>query len=189
MNLDHLMWSEDGWGYLPPTEEVFNILREVIEVSNPKSLLEIGFYAGHSTTYWAELLDPSVEIFSCFPDNHPVGEKYSSIVSDKYPNVEVRQKKSPDILVNLEHRNYDLVFIDGNHTFDNCYADTMMALLAGAKWILYDNSELFQVGDVIERFIYAKFLREYDQYPYWSKWKSNSRNYLTLTKVCDNMRQ
>lgn len=150
MNLEHLMWAEDGWGYLPPSEEVFSIIQRVKSIVQPKTMLEIGFYAGHSTTYFAEFM-PKCDIVSCSPP-HPRGLKYGPIVEQKYSNVRYIPTPSPDIYEEVNDYTFDLVFVDGNHTKENCMIDTNVAIKLGVEYILYDNCEQRQVRHAIEEF-------------------------------------
>ena len=70
MKTDHLMWKEDGWGYLPANKDVFHTFEWIRHHYKPTKILEIGFYAGHSTTYMAQIFKEA-HITSCCPD-HPV---------------------------------------------------------------------------------------------------------------------
>ena len=55
MNIEHLSFPDQGWGYMPATEEMFNVFRSCQERYHPKRVLEIGFHLGHSTTYQLEI--------------------------------------------------------------------------------------------------------------------------------------
>jgi predicted O-methyltransferase YrrM len=56
MKRTHLIWPTIGWGYLPNANDVFDIFRTIQKDIAPRSILEIGFHAGHSTTYMLELM-------------------------------------------------------------------------------------------------------------------------------------
>jgi predicted O-methyltransferase YrrM len=73
MNLDHLSFPDLGWGYMPATEEVFEAFRFVQSVYKPKSVLEIGFHIGHSTTYQLEIYSDA-RIVGVSPDNERIGK-------------------------------------------------------------------------------------------------------------------
>lgn len=183
MKLDHLIWAENGWGYLPATDEIFTALQETIDIAQPTSLLEIGFYAGHSTTYWAELLD-DVDIVSCYPDNHPRGDEFGPIVESLYPNVKVICKASPEIVTEFPKRKFDLVYIDGNHTYANAYNDTLAALVVGAKFILYDNTELTEVRACVNKFVSCNYYKIEKEFEYLSTFKGiRQTNKMTLVRV------
>lgn len=177
--MKHLEWPESGWGYMPANEETFGNLQDVLDIAQPKAILEIGFYAGHSTSYWAELTDPTVEIVSCCPDHHS-GRKRGPIVENAYPNVTVHLVPSPFVLTHLNGAIFDLTFIDGNHTYNNCYQDTLIALTVQSRYVLYDNVETAQVRQVIDEFIEMGYMEEVKQYTYFSNFKNDAK---TLEQV------
>lgn len=151
MNLDHLMWDENGWGYLPPSDEVFAMIDDVKTIINPKSMLEIGFYAGHSTTYFAEKM-PDCKIASCCP-YHPRGVEYGPIMEKLYPNVSVYLTPSPTILYLLGGTRFDFIFIDGNHGTEDVQVDTEVSIKFKTPYMLYDNTELSSVQEGLTKFV------------------------------------
>jgi len=184
MKLDHLIWDETGWGYLPATDELFNILQETIDIAQPTSLLEIGFYAGHSTTYWAELLEKDVDIVSCYPTNHPRGDKHGPRIESIYSNVKVICKASPEIVTEFPKRKFDLVYIDGNHTYSNAYEDTLAAFVVNADYVMYDNTELDEVRRCVNKFVSAGYYSIAKEFEYLSTFKGvQQTNRMTLVKV------
>ena len=170
MRFEHLMWKEDGWGYLPANDEIFNALKYIRELVKPRSVLEIGFYAGHSTSYMAEYFHPDCKIISCCPD-HPRGRAYGDVVMEKYPNVTVHLTPSPDILEKVRDTEFDLVFVDGNHARKNVIDDTTVALILGAKYVLYDNTELPAVRGAVEEIVTNGNLKWVCDFPYHTNFK------------------
>lgn len=133
-----------GWGYLPATEEVFEAMRWVRDKINPRRMLEIGYYAGHSTSYWAHHL-PDTNIISCCP-NHPKFRSTSNTISRIYPNVKVYPIKSPEIYdVIREWTDFDFCFIDGDHSADSVRQDIIVAVNKNIRYIMFDNCEKEQV--------------------------------------------
>lgn len=183
MDLDHLMWEEDGWGYLPPTEEVFNIMRDALEISGAKSLFEIGFYAGHSTTYWAELMPEGSEIISCCPA-HPRGIKYSQILKDKYPNVNVHLKPSPLVYMEVGHKEFDLGFIDGSHDTERTLTDFLLCSRMNIPYVLFDNAEWSGIREMINYLEANGHILLLKDYNYLSKFKGKHDSLkMTLVKI------
>jgi len=178
-NFEHLMWKEDGWGYLPANKHIFGALNHIREVVNPMSVLEIGFYAGHSTSYMAEHFHPDCKIISCCPD-HPRGREYGEVVMEKYPNVTVHLVPSPKILDRVRGEEFDLVFVDGNHDKQNVIDDTIVAFRLGAKYVLYDNTELPQVDMVVRIFEDEERLRFIKNYPYRTDFKGGGDGEMRL---------
>lgn len=182
MNLDHLMWEQDGWGYLPPSDQVLAALSTSVEISNATNILEIGFYAGHSTTYLANVA-PQAKIYSCCPD-HPRGRTYSKVVMDLFPNVRVELTPSPLIFPKLMGRKYDLCFLDGNHTYSAAITDFMMCRELRIPYILFDNSELNTVRSVISHLVDNGSIDIIKEFTYNSTFKERTQiNGLTLVKL------
>ena len=141
--------GKSGWGHLYPTDQVVSMFDDVLNITKPNRILEIGFYKGHSTAIWAELFDG--EIVSCCPD-HPMFQKWSPIIEQKYPNVKVFGVESP-LITGMVPRNTDLIFIDGNHTFYNVVLDiTAATKLLNGKWVFFDDHENPRVRDAIAEF-------------------------------------
>ena len=87
----HLDFNTDtGWGYLlnKRSVRVFDYVRAYCD---PQFVLEIGYYAGHSTSYMGEIFE-NAQIISCCP-NHP---KYreTCLAVEAHPNVKVIGVKS-----------------------------------------------------------------------------------------------
>ena len=180
MNLDHLMWSEDGWGYLPPTDEVFRIIEDTINYTDTKNLFEIGFYAGHSTTYWAELMDDDATIVSCCPE-HPRGIEYSKIIMDKYPNVTVHLTESPQVYDLVCDQKFDLAFIDGNHVKEKVMIDAFMCNQLEIPFYLFDNVECVCIRELITQLQERGQIEVMSEFTYKSNFKGKvSTNQMTL---------
>lgn len=185
MNLDHLMWDQSGWGYLPNTPEVFEILTETIKITEVKRLLEIGFYAGHSTSYWAELMPKESEIVSCCPD-HPRGREYGPIVMEKYPNVKVHLTPSPEIYEKIKGQSFELAFIDGSHVTESVIKDTVMCDRLEIPYRIYDNVEWEGIREIIFRLESMGEIEVIREFSYKSNFKGKvSRNQMTLVKKLD----
>jgi hypothetical protein len=183
MNLDHLMWKEDGWGYLPPTEEVFSALKDAIDISKAKSIFEIGFYAGHSTTYLANLA-PEARIISCCPD-HPRGRKYGTKLMDLFPDrVSVYCVPSPEVFMLTMTRKFDLCFLDGSHTYANALTDFMLCRELKIPYVLFDNTELKSVRTLLQHLEAYGSIKIVKEYTYESTFKGKEQtNGLTLVEI------
>lgn len=182
MNLGHLKTDETGWGYLPDTPEVFDILTETIRITEARRLLEIGFYAGHSTSYWAELMPKYSKIISCCPD-HSKGRECAPIVMEKYPNVKVYLIPSPDIYEILKGRWFDLAFIDGSHSKKNVIQDTVMCDRLEIPYRIYDNVEWKSIRKIISALESMGDIEIVREFSYMADFKGKvSRNQMTLVK-------
>lgn len=182
MNLDHLDYdaSQSGWGHLPPTEEVFDMFRDVNKICSPRNVLEVGFFVGHSTTYMLELF-PNSTVTTYGMCKQFKEQKIK--MEDKYPN---RVKVNYEESWNLFGKHYgidtfDFAFIDGSHKEYMAANDTLHAIALGAKWVLVDNCEQQQVVDDMNKF---KSLDLYNEYEYDSTHKGKTtRNRVNLYHV------
>ena len=179
-NTEHLEFFEDGWGYLPPTQEIYDILNDISERLSPKSMLEIGFYMGHSTSYFAQLM-PDCQIVSCCPP-HPRGTKYGEVITNLYDNVQVITTPSPDIIQEVNQQ-FDLVFVDGSHHDRNVIQDTLVSLKYQPEYILYDNGDCAPVKSMIQMFVDCGSIRIDKVYQYESRFKGKHNTHdLVLAK-------
>lgn len=137
----HLDFNTDtGWGYLPPTKEVFDVFDYVRAYCDPQFVLEIGYYAGHSTSYMGEIFE-NAQIISCCP-NHPKYRETCLAVEKAHPNVKVIGVKSPEIYEYILDYPVDFVFIDGAHTPKNVHLDLSVAFsFDTVRYVLMDNSD------------------------------------------------
>ena len=193
-----------SWGWIPPTQEVYDAFHYVKEKVNPKKMLEIGFYKGHSTSYWAQTL-PDARIVSCGPP-HPNFVKFAPKVFSKYDNIiDIIPAKSPLVWEEMQllkdsrryrqdkkqkHIFFDFVFVDGLHTRHSVVLDATLACdILGAKWVMFDNHELHEVRKGID--VYGKLKLE-QVFPYevemWTKEEDGSEsciiNKLELALYC-----
>ena len=166
---DHLEndkhYKGKSWGWIPPSQEVYDAFHYVKNNVNPRKMLEIGFYKGHSTSYWAQTL-PDCEIYSCGPP-HTKFLQFAPIVKHKYSNVkDIWPYASPQIWQELfvlngstrrrkgqhqTHTHFDFVFIDGQHLFGNVILDITLAVdILKTKWVMFDNHETPDVRKAIQ---------------------------------------
>jgi len=146
IDLSHLKEPRlTGWGYIPSTDEVLNAFYEIKEIVNPKTIMEIGFNAGHSTTYLLEIFKDA-EVHSIGPSPKLDMEK---IMKEKYGDrFTFHFGRTDEIRDSGFRKDFDLVFIDGHHglgyvTLDLAYSIRRLK----AKWILMDNFEQPQVRE------------------------------------------
>lgn len=153
------------WGWIPPSQEVYDAFHYVKEKVDPKLMLEIGFYKGHSTSYWAQTL-PDARIVSCGPP-HREHREFAPKVLERHKNVlDIFPYSSPQIWEEFHlrsgtdrkrkghkkrWRNFPFVFIDGDHSFPSVVLDTTLAVdILGADWVMFDNHEKREVRDGIK---------------------------------------
>lgn len=181
----HLNFNTDtGWGYLPPTEPIMDCMRYVRDNCNPSMILEIGYYAGHSTSYLAHH-NPASWVISCCP-NHPSFRETVLQVEGTYPNVKVIGVKSPEIWEFTCDWPFDFAFIDGHHHRKFVGVDTQVCLSLGVDWILYDNTDQPSVREGINFF--SKKLNHVKDWDYLGENKGRTKmNRISLYKVLDKL--
>lgn len=137
-----------GWGYLPYTDStLLEWITEIGRVYHIKTMLEIGTFAGYSAAMFLEKFEYLDKLVTIDPNNFSVGA--GKALEDKYGDrVEYRQMKSGDL---AKGQNYDLVFIDGNHTKDAPHNDILLAKSMNPKIIMMDNIELPDVQRAVKR--------------------------------------
>ena len=156
MNLDHLpeiTEKESGWGYLHPTPDVLKIfsdLGKMKQLKPVKRIVEIGFHAGHSTTYLLETFkDAKMLSYGLSSVSGPNGVKMMS----HYPGGRLQISIADSRKLNpIKHVNVDLTYIDGSHKWANVSNDVMLAVAWGSRFILVDNCEtpaVKYISDVI----------------------------------------
>jgi hypothetical protein len=115
---------------------------KICEYFKPKSILEIGFYEGLSLGILFEATDPGTE-YVCIDINFSRKSYFDTIFKDhpKYNSIKFIEMDSRDI--NLTQQ-FDLVHIDGNHTYEYVKNDVLKTLP-----LLHKNSILI-VDDVLD---------------------------------------
>lgn len=158
MRLDHLSFPEIGWGYMPPTEEIYRAFSFCQNLYNPKSVLEIGFHLGHSTTYQLEIFkNAKVTSVSPYVDRTGRGRdridpterwkmalKLHEIYGDRWMWI---PGKTHMIEEEISIYKYDFALVDGGHSYPPAFFDMNLCVKLGIKRFLIDNFELVPVRD------------------------------------------
>jgi|TARA_R110002153_G_scaffold77490_1_gene198977 predicted O-methyltransferase YrrM len=195
MNLNHLSFPDIGWGYMPPTEQVFAAFKFAQETYNPKSVLEIGFHIGHSTTYQLEIY-PDAKIVGVSPDNEVIGKPGDSIdpqvrrdmvntLNEKYIN---RFTWVPGRTKDVKHRLvdeyvFDFALVDGNHAEAAALYDMEVIYELAIPNLLIDNWDQRQVKSAVLKQGKYELVKEfnYDQ-TFKGKTQTNQMGLLTLKR-------
>lgn len=118
---------QEQWG-----RERIPDLKEVYEIARPRSVLEIGCYQGVSTEFWL-LHCRRVVAVDPWPD-HAVYRRFLARCGH-YPNLEMVRGYSPSAVENSVTGPFDMVYIDGDHSYEAVKRDIAVAKLAGTTWI------------------------------------------------------
>lgn len=118
------------------TYDVAYGFNEVVNIVNPRSILEIGFNAGASALLFL-MLKPRIHY-----DSVDIVENKKSIeyLSKNFSHFYFVNKNSLDIIPGEDLLfKYDLVFIDGDHSEEGVKKDIEKSLLFNPKYILLDD--------------------------------------------------
>ena len=113
--------------------ECFETIANICNMTNPSSILEIGFRRGNSALMW--LLNSSATLLSIDIEEFPIKsiQLLESTFKDRFS---YRQCDSQNL--NLDST-YDLIFIDGDHTFVGLRRDVEMSLKLNPKYLVFDD--------------------------------------------------
>lgn len=120
------------------------ILEKQIDWSKVKTVLEIGFNAGHSSDFWLGHPGVSVVSFEITPHKHTLlGKQY---IDEKYPGRhEMVWGDSTITIPKFETRPFDLIFIDGGHEVEVARADIMNCMrFAGPETVVIMDDVIYE---------------------------------------------
>tara|TARA_Y100000389_G_scaffold92314_1_gene88974 strand:+ start:1678 stop:2283 length:606 start_codon:yes stop_codon:yes gene_type:complete len=150
LNIDdhYLRWPKDSWGGTDLNNpDMVNPWLEIQDIVNPKKVIEIGMFAGHSSLLMMNVFKNLETLESYDPsevskDNYRQIEKY-------YPQHTFYQEP----IWNNEHRHtdIDLIFVDGDHTAPAPERDLGSCMKIKPRYILADNIEHIGVRDPTKR--------------------------------------
>ncbi len=140
LNIDdhYLRFPKDEWGGtdLNNPDMVYPWL-EVQEIVNPKKVVEIGMFAGHSALLMMNVFKNLESLVSYDPSR--VSANNARQIKKYYPQFEYYK----DAIWNNEHRHtdIDLIFVDGMHDGPEPYRDFKSCMKIKPRYILADNLE------------------------------------------------
>lgn len=173
------------WGFLPPTDEVFEIFQYIQDTYKPTKVLEIGFNAGHSTTYQLETF-PQALIHTIGPSPRLGMHR---VLKRKYGKDRFKwfKGRTQDVRKEIDQKGYDFAFVDGSHLTEAVNIDLhVVCNQLKVPLILVDNTD----GKAVREVVYNKYvkhtgqLKEVKQWNYDMTWheifKSNEITLFTL---------
>lgn len=170
-------------------KEVFNLrdsciemIEDVINISQPKEILEIGTHLGHSSCLFLGLSNAnltSVDICQNWVDwdfgkedwttNKKNGgglkeatEKLNGFFESRFRFIKGDSNKQETFEL-FSDRKYDLNFIDGDHSYTFVLNDILNAIKLNIKYILLDDFNCTAIQDLIrqEKDLPIEFIKEY----------------------------
>jgi predicted O-methyltransferase YrrM len=138
LNFEHLKSFNSSEGYWSTTACV-SVARDVLDVTEASSILEIGFNIGYSTSVWLELGVSRMGIIDInnHEDTVPALHAVKSAYKDRNIIWKLCDSKSEE--AKTLKGSYELAFIDGEHSYEAAYKDSLLSIEYGCKWLLYDD--------------------------------------------------
>lgn len=116
----------------------FRAIRRVSELVKPKKMLEIGFNMGYGAMMWLHSSD--TELVSLDISDKEETLAAAKLVDERNPNrFKFVLSDSREAYEKLKDHQFDLIFIDGDHTLPYVISDIELALRLGIKNICFDD--------------------------------------------------
>jgi len=129
VRLTELLQEQWGRERIPDLQEVFKIAR-------PRSVLEIGCYQGVSTEFW---LLHCQRVVAVDPWPEPAVLRRFLARCGHYPHLELVRGYSPAAIESKVAAGpfgpFDMVYIDGDHSYEAVKRDIAAARLVGTTWL------------------------------------------------------
>lgn len=151
-----LAWDHKDKG-INLRDSCVSMIEEVIKTSNPKEILEIGTHLGHSSCLFLSISQANVTSVDIghnwvewehgYDDWHTPRQggglkDVVSTLSNEFPNrfrFIIGGSTSPETINKFSDRKYDLIFIDGDHSYDFVKKDIKTAIDLKIPYILLDD--------------------------------------------------
>lgn len=115
------------------------ILKDVLEMTKPERILEIGFGAGASSAMWL-YLSPGVLVTSVDNTTDEQQLRAAVMLGERYKwRFEFFNEDSRTAIRNMVGRRFSLCFIDGDHSLEGVRNDIDLAGKLAIPWVLFDD--------------------------------------------------
>jgi predicted O-methyltransferase YrrM len=114
------------------------VLSKYIKMSNATTMVEIGFNRGSSSLTALLSLD-TVVVHSIDLRSHEEVKNSVDYLTRTFPNRFFYYQASSAQLLDLIKFPVDLIFIDGDHSYEAVLRDTQLSLRLNPKYIMYDD--------------------------------------------------
>lgn len=128
-------------GHATLTEKTCDVIKRIYDIAKPEKMLEIGFNAGHSAFGWLTLC-PELQYHSIDICKHrytkPHAKKIKELFGDRFMFGAMNSMNAQASMI----KDYDMIFIDGDHEAEGLAHDYRICKEAKTKWILIDDYTL-----------------------------------------------
>jgi predicted O-methyltransferase YrrM len=127
--LNNIHKQKKNWiceGHIGRNKNQIDKLTEICKTHHFKNILEIGFNAGHSSMLMLE--NTNADIVSVDICSHPYTYDGKDVIDELFPDRHILLKGNSMDLLNadiLPHLDYDLIYIDGGHSYKCCKSDIL----------------------------------------------------------------
>jgi len=120
--------------------ESFSSIKAICEKTQPKTILELGFNRGVSAVMWLE--NSEATLHSIDIRSQQEVESSLNYIQTAYPNRFTYTCKDHALLSDMVEEfkdKYDLIFIDGDHSYEAIYRDTKNSIQFNPTFIAFDD--------------------------------------------------
>lgn len=122
------------------TSDCVAVAKDILNKTNAKNMLEIGFNIGYSAAIWLEAGISTLAIIDI--NNHKDTEAAIKNTITEYAHKDINYilaDSTSETAKTWQISNRDIGFIDGGHTYEICMSDSYLAISKGAEWLVYDD--------------------------------------------------
>lgn len=160
LNIDdhYLKYPKDRWGGTDLNNpDMVNPWLEIQDIVNPKNVVEIGMWAGHSALLMMNVFKNLESL--CSYDPHIVSQKNAKQIKKYYPQFTFYNE--PIWNNEYRHKNIDIVFVDGDHGNLRPSRDLISTMKIKPRYIVVDNIEHHDVRQAT-KMLYNLWSLDYD---------------------------
>jgi len=125
-------------------EKVLDVVKEIIDLTAPRKIFEIGTHVGHSSLTFLE--KSSAEIISTDIDDwwvskdqlNQVQRVFDLFYPNRYKQL-IHNSQDHDFFINLDLGEVDMIHVDGLHEYDYCRNDIVLGKKLKCKYFLIDD--------------------------------------------------
>lgn len=139
---------EGGTGHMIVSPESLAFWHDVKNRTGFKTLFEIGFNAGHSSSMILEMFD-DVSIVSIDIGQFDITETNAKIVKKRFPG-RFEYRETDSLNLNPGDIKADILFIDGSHDYPYVSSDFALALASKVPYIILDDLQNRNVKRVLD---------------------------------------